>query len=161
MLCICTDRNEDMTRKTKEVFSTEVTSMACINLQMMRSSHFILKTYDEAYRPFGIRATQMPVLGAVARRQPVTIRQIADELESERSVMSRKLQVMEKNGWVRETQDVTSKEKMFVLTSSGNKLIKNILPVRMEVQKRLTSALTGDELDLLLTLCNKLKAVTN
>ena len=71
-----------------EGLPAEATSQACFNLQMMRSSHYILKAYDEAYRPFGVRATQMPVLGAVARRQPVTIREIADELESERSVMS-------------------------------------------------------------------------
>ena len=142
-----------------ELLAEEVTSPACINLQMMRSSHYILKTYDDAYRPFGIRATQMPVLGAVARRQPVTIRQIADELESERSVMSRKLQVMEKRGWVKEDPATSAKEKSFVLTEKGKALIQEILPVRMDVQQRMMSALTEDELSLLMTLCNKLKAV--
>ena len=145
---------------TTELLPSEVTSPACINLQMMLSSHYILKAYDEAYRPFGIRATQMPVLGAVARRQPVTIREIADELESERSVMSRKLQVMEKSGWVTEDPETSGKEKTFVLTDEGKALIEKILPVRMQVQDRLMSALTEDELNLLLTLCNKLKAVS-
>ena len=142
-----------------EGLPAEATSMACFNLQMMRSSHYILKAYDEAYRPYGIRATQMPVLGAVARRQPVTIRGIADELESERSVMSRKLQVMEKRGWVKEDSKTSGKEKTFVLTEEGKELIKEILPARMEVQQRLMSVLTKEELDLLLTLCSKLKAI--
>lgn len=146
--------------ETDEMLLAEATSPVCINLQMMRSSHYILKAYDEAYRPFGIRATQMPVLGAVARRQPVTIRQIAEELESERSVMSRKLQVMEKNGWVREDPEASGKEKMFMLTRRGKDLIKKIVPVRLDVQQRLMSALTKDELNLLLTLCNKLKAAS-
>ena len=145
---------------TNELLPTEVTSPACINLQMMRSSHYILKAYDEAYRPYGIRATQMPVLGAVARRQPITIREIADELETERSVMSRKLQVMEKSGWVQEDPETSGKEKTFVLTEDGKALIQQILPVRMEVQQRLMSALSEEELNLLLTLCNKLKAVS-
>jgi len=149
-----------MTNEMNELISAEATSPACINLQMMRSSHYILKAYDEAYRPFGIRATQMPVLGAVARRQPVTIRQIADELESERSVMSRKLLVMEKSGWVKEDPDAIGKEKMFLLTNKGKELIQKILPVRLEVQQRLTSVLTEDEMNLLLTLCNKLKEVS-
>jgi DNA-binding MarR family transcriptional regulator len=149
-----------MVNETTELLPTEVTSPACINLQMMRSSHYILKAYDEAYRPFGIRATQMPVLGAVARRQPITIREIADELESERSVMSRKLQVMEKSGWVEEDPETSGKEKTFVLTETGKELIQKILPVRLQVQQRLQSALTEDELNLLLTLCNKLKAVS-
>lgn len=143
-----------------EPISADATSPACINLQMMRSSHYILKAYDEAYRPFGIRATQMPVLGAVARRQPVTIRQIADELESERSVMSRKLQVMEKSGWVKMSSEMVGREKSFVLTDQGKELIQKILPVRLKVQQRLMSALTQDELKLLLTLCNKLKDIS-
>ena len=149
-----------MVNTTNEMLPADATSPACINLQMMRSSHYILKTYDEAYRPFGVRATQMPVLGAVARRQPVTIREIAEELESERSVMSRKLQVMEKSGWVKEDPETSGKEKTFVLTEEGKGLIQKILPVRMEVQQRLMSALTEEELNLLLTLCNKLKAVS-
>jgi len=150
-----------MTTAVNDQFSTEVSSPACINLQMMRSSHYVLKVYDEAYRPYGIRATQMPVLGAVARRQPVTIRQIADELESERSVMSRKLQVMKKCGWVKEDKHTTGKEKTFVLTKKGNNLVKKILPVRLEVQERMMSVLSDEELGLLLTLCSKLKALSD
>ena len=149
-----------MENATNELLPTDATSPVCINLQMMRSSHYILKAYDEAYRPFGIRATQMPVLGAVARRQPITIREIADELETERSVMSRKLQVMEKSGGVQEDPETSGKEKTFVLTEEGKALIQQILPVRMEVQQRLMTALTEEELNLLLTLCNKLKAVS-
>ena len=149
-----------MDNATNEIFPVEATSPACINLQVMRSSHYILKAYNEAYRPFGIRATQMPVLGAVARRQPITIREIADELETERSVMSRKLQVMEKSGWIQEDPETSGKEKTFVLTEEGKRLIQKILPVRMEVQQRLMSALSEEELNLLLTLCNKLKAVS-
>lgn len=151
---------QKMTDDTGQLLPSDPSSPTCINLQVMRSSHYILKTYDEAYRPFGIRATQMPVLGAVARRQPVTIRQIADELESERSVMSRKLQVMEKSGWIKQDPQTTGKEKSFVLTEKGKNLITQILPVRMEVQQRLMSALNESELNLLLSLCNKLKAVS-
>lgn len=150
-----------METEVKKQFSTEATSPACINLQMMRSSHYVLKVYDEAYRPYGIRATQMPVLGTVARHQPVTIRQIADDLESERSVMSRRMQVMQKSGWVKEDTKTSGKEKTFVLTKKGKNLIEKILPVRMEVQQRMMSVLTKEELNLLLTLCNKLKAVSN
>jgi len=143
-----------------EGLPAEATSQACINLQVMRSSHYILMAYDEAYRPFGVRATQMPVLGAVARRQPVTIREIADELESERSVMSRKLQVMEKSGWVKEDAETSGREKTFVLTEEGKALINKVLPARLEVQQRLMKALTKEEFDLLLSLCSKLKAAT-
>ena len=138
----------------------EVINPVCINLQMLRASHYIMKAYDEAYRPHGIRATQMPVLGTVARMQPVSIKTIADELESERSVISRRLRVMQDNGWVRQDSKSCGKEKTFVLTARGKNLIKRVLPTRLEVQSRLMNVLSEDEQHLLLNLCNKLKSAS-
>ena len=117
----------------------------CVNMQMLRTSHFIMKAYDEAYRDLGVRATQTPVLGILARNKSATIREIADEMESERSVMSRKLQVMEKNGWI--TEGASGKEKTFTLTDSGRKLMEKVWPIRLEVQNRLLAQLNEAEQD--------------
>ncbi len=118
-----------------------------------------MKAYDNAYRPFGVKATQIPVLGIVARLQPVTIKTVADEMESERSAISRKMQVMEKNGWVKEDPGTTGKEKSFKLTTKGRNLIERIKPVRFAVQQRIFSALSPAEQELLMSLCGKLKTV--
>lgn len=128
----------------------------CVNMQMLRTSHFIMKEYDHAYRDLGVRATQTPVLGILARSGSATIREIADEMETERSVMSRKLQVMEKNGWIRE--NTGGKEKTFVLTDKGRSLMKKVWPIRLAVQNRLLGRLNEDEQSLLFNLCDKLKA---
>ena len=39
--------------------------LSCINLQMLRASHRVMKVYEDAYRPFGIKATQFPVLNLI------------------------------------------------------------------------------------------------
>ena len=135
----------------------EAEAVGCINMQILRASHYVLKTYDDAYRDLGIRATQMPVVGLIARKGPITIRQIADEMESERSVMSRKLQVMEKNGWIIEDPATSGKEKSFILADEGSALIKRVLPVKHEVQTKILNKLSEDERNLLLNLCSKLK----
>jgi DNA-binding MarR family transcriptional regulator len=129
--------------------------LQCVNLQMLRTSHFILHTYDEAYRPFGVRATQLPVLGLIARLGPVSIKALAAEMASERSVLSRKLQVMEKNGWIRE-HGGTGKEKHFVLSRDGAELLESTETVRLDVQRRLLARLGAGERALLLSLCGKL-----
>jgi len=129
----------------------------CVNMQMLRTSHFIMKAYDNAYRDLGVRATQTPVLGILARNESATIREIADEMETERSVMSRKLQVMEKNGWIRES--IQGKEKVFKLTDQGRALMKKVWPKRLEVQEKLLGQLSDAEQQLLLGLCDKLKAI--
>ena len=130
---------------------------SCINMQILRASHYVLKTYDDAYRDLGIRATQMPVIGLISRKGPITIRQIADEMESERSVMSRKLRVMEKNGWISEDPATTGKEKSFILANAGRELIERVLPVKQAVQEKILNKLSEDERNLLLNLCSKLK----
>ncbi|MDH5360940.1 MAG: hypothetical protein OEX03_10275 [Gammaproteobacteria bacterium] len=133
---------------------------ACMNLQVLRASHFVLKAFDEAYREFGVRATQLPVLAMMAENpSPVSIKEIAEVVESERSVMFRKLKVMEKNGWIVEDQAITGKEKMYLLTDSGRKLIDDLGPIRAQVQEKLMTRLAPDEQHLLMSLCGKLRGV--
>jgi DNA-binding MarR family transcriptional regulator len=132
----------------------------CVNMQMLRTSHYILKAYDDAYRELGVRATQTPVLGIMARQPTATIREIADQMETERSVMSRKLQVMEKNGWIEEVVHDAGKEKSFRLTKKGRALMNKIMPIRLQVQGQLLGRLTEQEQNLLFTLCDKLKDET-
>jgi DNA-binding MarR family transcriptional regulator len=130
---------------------------ACINMQMLRTSHFIMKAYDHAYRDLGVRATQTPVLGILSRSDYATIREIAEEMETERSVMSRKLRVMEKNGWIKES--ISGKEKVFKLTDKGRKLMERVWPIRLQVQEKLLGKLSEAEQNLLFGLCDKLKAI--
>ncbi|MDH5545645.1 MAG: MarR family transcriptional regulator [Gammaproteobacteria bacterium] len=132
--------------------------LKCMNLQMLRASHVVLKTYDDAYRPFGIRATQLPVLNLIAQQGKCTIRDIADETESERSVLSRKLQVMEKNGWIGRESIAGTREQAYILTDTGRQLLDKVKPVRLEVQQQLLGRLDENERHLLIGLCDKLKA---
>ncbi|MDH4275527.1 MAG: MarR family winged helix-turn-helix transcriptional regulator [Gammaproteobacteria bacterium] len=128
---------------------------------MLRASHMVLKTYDDAYRPFGIRATQLPVLNLIAMRGNATIKEIADETVTERSVLSRKLQVMLDNGWLSEQTNPSTREKVFVLTDSGRALLDQVMPVRRAVQDKLLTHLSYDERRLLLNLCDKLRIGAN
>lgn len=133
---------------------------ACMNLQVLRASHFVLKAFDEAYREFGVRATQLPVLAMMAENaDSVSIKDIAEVVESERSVMFRKLKVMEKNGWIVEDLSASGKEKMYLLTDSGHKLIGDLAPIRAKVQEKLMTRLAPDEQYLLMSLCGKLRGV--
>lgn len=131
-------------------------TLKCINLQMLKASHLVLKTYDDAYRPYGIKATQLPVLNVIASQGPVTIKHIAREVQSERSVLSRKLAVMQKNGWVEEL-DNAGREKSFKLTDKGQELLTRVTPVREQVQEDLLGKLSSSEQQLMLTLCDKLQ----
>ena len=128
----------------------------CMNLQMLRASHRILKAYEDAYRPFGVKATQMPVLSLIAQNGEMTTKEIADRTESERSVLSRKLAVMEKNGWITALTQAQTREKVFTLTQLGRDLLSETRPVREKIQAEIFSQLNDEEQFLLLNLCDKI-----
>lgn len=129
----------------------------CINLQVLKASHFILKTFDDAYRDFGVRATQLPVLRILAENESVSIKDIARLLESERSSMFRKLKVMEKSGWIKEAHG-QGKEKIYQLTNEGHSLVTEMEKIRLKVQGELLSRLSIEEQSLLISLCSKMQA---
>lgn len=129
-----------------------------MNLQMLRVSHYVLKCFDEVYREFGLRATQMPVLHHLARTAgAASVRDIATALESERSVMFRKLRVLCDNGWIDECRPDDRRERCYTLTAEGHALLERIEPAREAVQARLLGRLSDDEQHLLLTLCARLR----
>ncbi|MDH5301657.1 MAG: MarR family transcriptional regulator [Gammaproteobacteria bacterium] len=129
---------------------------SCLNIQMLRASHWVLKTYEDAYRPHGIRATQVPVLQLIAKHGPVSVKQIAEQSITERSVLSRKLSVMESNGWVAKINVKGTQERLYQVTDLGQQKLAAIEHVRCQTQQRLLDTLTAQEQTLLLGLCEKL-----
>jgi len=133
-------------------------SLACVNLQMLRASHSVLKSYDDAYRPYGVKATQLPVLNLLSSNGTATTKEIASQTMTERSVLSRKLQVMQKNEWIEPKYIRNTREKAYTLTEKGQELVNQVLPIRLDVQEKLMSKLSEDERDLLINLCDKLQS---
>lgn len=131
---------------------------ACVNLQMLRASHSVLKSYDDAYRPFGVKATQLPVLNLLSQKGSVTTKEIAIQTMTERSVLSRKLQVMQKNQWIEPQYIRNTREKAYSLTEKGRQLVNQTLPIRRDVQEKIMSKLSEDERSLLINLCDKLQS---
>jgi len=140
-----------------EINGKNASRLYCINLQMFKTSHVVMKLYEDAYREYGIKATQLPVLNVIEQFDLVTIKEIADVTASERSVLSRKLQVMEKNGWIKSETIYDTREKAFRLSDSGKELVQKILPIRLKVQNQLMGKLSVDEQHLLMSLCEKLQ----
>lgn len=130
--------------------------LMCLNLNMLKMSHLVLKSYDDAYRPHGVKATQLPVLNLIAQQGMATIKEIAHTTITERSVLSRKLQVMEKNGWIDKQGQPGTQEKTYSITPMGQTLIEKIVPARLLVQQQLLAKLNKSEQEVLLTLCDKL-----
>src|SRR5258707_5278662 len=70
----------------------------CLCHNVRTASRVVSRTYDEALRPTGLRATQVSVLAAVGARGALSIKSLADSLEMERTTLTRNLRPLEDKG---------------------------------------------------------------
>ncbi len=108
-------------------------------------SRVITGLYDAELRPFGIKASQLNVLVAIAGMGPVRRTDIARYMQLDTSTLSRNLRVMETNGWIEEVDDAPDgRGAPLRLTSRGEALLGQIAPAWRSAQRR-ASRLIGKE----------------
>jgi DNA-binding MarR family transcriptional regulator len=106
-----------MSRSSDERIAAEC---HCIPLRMVH--RVVTGLYDEALRPFGLRAAQLNVLVAVAKLgDDASAAQVARYLSIEKSTLSRDLERMAEHKWV-ETG------RALKLTRDGRRLVERALP---------------------------------
>ena len=74
-------------RNIPDLAQTLLDNCLCHNVRM--ASRVVSRTYDEALRSTGLRATQIAVLAAVGARGALSIKSLADSLEMERTTLTR------------------------------------------------------------------------
>jgi DNA-binding MarR family transcriptional regulator len=98
--------------------------------------------YDEALRPSGLRATQLSLLTAVRRSQPVAVKRLAAGMGMDRTTLTRNLRLLERDGLVRVVPDPTDRRsKTIELTAAGDKRLVKAYPLWKEAQQRLSAVL--------------------
>ncbi len=131
--------------------------IACACFNIRRAARVVTQTYDDAFRPLGIRATQFSLLAATLFRGPVTIGELADATDTDRTTLTRNLRLLEKNGWVRTRPGDDRRERVIRITPRGRAIVKRGLPVWKKTQQRVVRALGEDRFHRLLS---DLRAVT-
>jgi DNA-binding MarR family transcriptional regulator len=99
----------------------------CHNVRM--ASRVVSRTYDEALRPTGLRATQVAVLAAVGARGALSIKALADSLEMERTTLTRNLRPLEDQGYVFIAPEGHHRSRVLSLTAAGRAALLKALPL--------------------------------
>src|SRR4051794_3428898 len=71
-------------------------SFPCVCSALRRSARATSRIYDDALAPSGLNVGQYAVLVVLARRGPVAVSALADELVMDRTTLSRSLQPLER-----------------------------------------------------------------
>lgn len=119
----------------------------CLAVRARIASRDITRLYDDALRPLGLRITQLSVLVAISVMETALPSEIGEALHLDRSTLSRTLERMKTNGWIREIEGDDGRSRPVRLSPKGRSLINRAFPIWEQTQKHAQTVLAGKQLD--------------
>ena len=115
----------------------------CIADKMRLLNRVITSLYDDALRPVGLTTSQMNIMVVVAKYGQARPIQVGDWLRMEKSTLSRNVNRIRKQGWLRAVPGDHGRSIQFELTAKGQMILKKGLPLWRHAQQK-ARALLGD-----------------
>lgn len=116
---------------------------ACLCLASRRASRAITRAFDRRLRPHGIRATQFSILVTLIERGPTPIGELAESLGLERTTLSRNLDVVAAQDWVKiRVGSEDGRSRIAAVTRVGRRAVVGALPAWREAQNAAVAALS-------------------
>ncbi len=111
----------------------------CAALNFRRTARAVTRLYDLALAPSGIRATQMAILTAVAKFQPLSMSRIGEILVLDQTTLTRSLRLLKKQGLLEVSSRSAKRQRFVTLTQSGVKALALAVPLWRAVQAKFLS----------------------
>jgi DNA-binding MarR family transcriptional regulator len=123
-------------------------SCACYNLR--RAARATTRLYDDFLRPSGLRSTQYSMLMAARLRGPVTLTKLAEMTVTERTTLTRNLNILEKKGLIRIESGEDRRERQVSITERGQEALSEAIPLWEAAQAHIEQGLGGGRMNSLL-----------
>ena len=130
--------------------SAERIARECIAVRVRLLNRVVTKVYDDALRPLGLKTSQLNILVVTARLGLARPAQVCRMLKMDLSTLSRNLERMRLRGWVDVLEDEQdARAHRFRLSTSGRRLLEDILPAWQKAQEKARDLLGGPEVEAL------------
>lgn len=116
----------------------------CYCIILRQASRRVTALYDEALAPLGINIAQFSALRNINRKAPVSLTDLAEAMELDRSTVGRNMKVLERMGLVVFATGEDQREALLSLTGEGHALLERGNPIWDEIQNRLEDRLGLD-----------------
>ncbi len=137
-------------------------ALPCLCGSIRRTSRALTQFYEDALRPYGLRATQLTILQALSRTGEVSQRKLGKILAMDSTSLTRTLRIMRREGWIVERPGKDRRERLLRMSEGGDKELKRVLPVWEQVQTGLRRQLGEQTWNQLFQLTNEVtRVVTN
>ncbi len=115
---------------TKKLAETPCTCAA-----LRRATRRLTQAYDRALRPSGLRLTQYSVLANVARRNGLSITELAAILAMDRTTLTRNLTPLERAGLIRVAPGPDRRRRAVEITVAGRRRYEAAEPLWREAER--------------------------
>lgn len=130
---------------------TRIMAHPCYCIALRKVSRRLTAVYDEAFAPLGITVSQFSQLRNIKGRQPVSLTELAETMELDRSTVGRNTKLLQRMGLVAmaaSTED--QRETVLTLTNEAGELLKRAAPIWNDVQARIEAKLEPADFDRIL-----------
>ena len=134
-------------------------ALPCMCGTLRRTSRALTQLYEQALRPFGLRATQLTILQVLSLTGEVSQGQLGEILAMDSTSLTRTLAIMGREGWVTARRGKDRRERWVRLSSAGEMQLRRALPVWEKVQSRLRHRLGAQAWKNLLQLTHQVTGV--
>ena len=119
---------------------TEI-AQECVAFGVRRVARLVNNYYDQHLAESGLRHTQFTLLNAIRALEPVKVNELAEETQTDRTTLSRNLDVLEKNGLIERSKQSDRRSRMVQVSSRGNRALDAALARWTAAQKALVKEL--------------------
>ena len=120
-------------------------SCACFNLR--KAARTVTQLYDDALRPTGLRATQLPILGVLFAHSPMTVHELSEATAIDRTTLTRSLKPLEREGLIHSRPGGDRRVRELLLTSKGKVRLERAYPVWLATQQQVRRRLGAASMD--------------
>jgi len=94
--------------------------LPCTGGRLRKLSRRMTSFYEQHLRSIGLKLSQYSVLMNISA-EPQSLLQLADRLEMDRTTLTRSLKPLVDNGWVAEAPGGDARQRLLILTASGQR----------------------------------------
>ena len=122
--------------------TVDIITRDCLAARIRLLNRQVLRLYDEALRPLGIKVTQLNLLAVLARLGPCSPTEMTQVLDMEKSTLSRNVERLRLRGVIEVEASPSGRMQRISVTLQGQQLLDEALP-RWEVAQRQTEQRLG------------------
>ncbi|MEO0533318.1 MAG: MarR family transcriptional regulator [Cyanobacteria bacterium P01_A01_bin.123] len=123
----------------------------CLCNHLRKADRVIRQIYDEALRPYGLKATQFTLLNAIRLREPIKQTDLAERMVTDRTTLTRNLSSLERQGLVQFQSGADRRVKEISLTAQGHQRLAEAYPHWKQAQTKTEELLGKHQVSKLLT----------